>query len=599
MRQVVDYGKTRLENSIRSLVNTALGRKKADIVIKNVNLVNVNSGEILEKVDIALSLDRIALVGNAQHTIGNNTVIIDGTKKYAVPGFLDGHVHVESSMVTLTQFSRAILPHGTTTIFMDPHEIANVLGLKGVKIMLKEAKNIPLKVFVCVPSCVPSAPDFETSGAKITVSDVKRALRWKNVIGLGEVMDYPGVLKCDEEIIKKIQLTLRVDKVVEGHANALLGRELSAYVAAGISSCHEATRLIDGMQRLRLGLHTMIREGSASSDLSGVIKCVTQLGMDPRHVVLVTDDVGPERLTKLGHMDYVVRRAIQEGVDPLVAIQMATLNTAEHFGLHDLGSIAPGKIADILLLDDLEKIETQTVIVDGQIVARDGQMRISLLTPKYPSYAKFSIHLKRRLRQEDFRIMAPQGRERVLVRVIGVLEDKIITKHLQEDLDVENSNINVDVKKDVAKVAVIERHKSTGNLGLGFAKGFGIKKGAVATSVAHDSHNIVTVGVSDTDMKTAANSLSTAGGGIVVVINNKVVSSLKLQIAGLMSDENIEGVVEQRNKLKEAWRSLGCKNDSLLMIMSFLTLPVLPELRITDLGLVDTCQFKFVKLLLD
>jgi adenine deaminase len=595
---ILRFESTRLEDVTKLLVDTAMGRRKADLVIKDGNPVNVDSGELLEKVDVAVKKGRIALVGKADHTIGNETTVMNASGKYIVPGFLDGHVHVESSMVTVTQFARAVLPHGTTGVFMDPHEIANVFGLDGVKPMLDEARNLPLKVFTCVPSCVPAAPDLETAGAEITPADVEEALGWEGVIGLGEVMNYPGVLGGDEKMHEEIQVTLRANRVVEGHANSLLGKELVAYAAAGITSCHESTRKIDGVQRLRLGLYTMAREGSAWRDLAEVIKCVTEVGLDSRHVILVTDDRHPETLINLGHMDHVVRRAIEEGVDSITAVQMATLNTAEHFGVsRDVGSIAPGKCADILILNDLSRVNVDTVITDGVVVARKGRMVVDLVSAEYPDFVKRSVRLKRPLTATDFLIKAPIEEGKIKVRVIGVIEGKAVTRHLIEELPVKNGEVHPSIEENIAKVAVVERHKRTGNIGLGFVKGFGFKEGAVASSVAHDSHNLLVVGVNDHDMAFAVNRLAEVGGGMIAVREGEAVGMVELPIAGLMSDKPVEKVSEQVEKLQKAWVDLGCTMTSPFMTLSLLALPVLPELRVTDKGLVDTQKFRLVSLL--
>jgi adenine deaminase len=587
--------KIRLEDVTRLLVDTALGRQKADIVIKGATLVNVHSKELLESMDIAIKKNRVALVGNVEHTVGSETTVIDAAGKYAAPSFLDGHVHVESSMVTLTQFARVVLPRGTTSVFMDPHEIANVLGLEGVKLMLDEARGLPLKVFVCIPSCVPAAPRFETSGAEITVKDVEEALTWNNVIGLGEMMNYPGVLQNDEEVHRKIQAALRVDKAVEGHSNGLLNTELAAYAAAGILSCHESTRKVEGVQKLRLGMCLMIREGSAWRDLKEVIKCVTENKLDSRHVVLVTDDRHPETLLTEGHINDVVRKAIKEGVDPLTAFQMATLNPAEHFGVSkDLGSIAPGKCADILILNNLEKVSVDTVLADGKIVARKGKITVKLGHPKYPKFVKNSIHLKNRLKPEDLVIKAPFKKGKVKVHVIGIFEGKVVTEKREDILVVEAGEVQPSVKLDVIKIAVIERHKRTGNVGLGFVAGFGLKRGAIASSVAHDSHNLIVIGTNNHDMAVAVNKIAEKGGGVIAVENGKTLSMVELPIAGLMSDQPIEKVCRRLESLSEAWTRLGCTMTSPFMIMSFLALPVLPEIRITDKGLLDTQEFKFV-----
>lgn len=592
--------RTRLEEVTKLLVSTALGREKADLVVRGGNLVNVNSGELLEDMDVAVKKDRIALIGRADHTIGNKTTVIDASEKYLVPGFLDGHVHIESSMVTATQFARAVLPHGTTGVFIDPHEIANVFGLKGVKLMLDEARDLPLKVFACIPSCVPAAPNFETSGAEINPADVEEAIKWEEVVGLGEVMNYPGVLHCDEKIHEEIRISLHANKVVEGHSDGLLDTELAAYAAAGIASCHESTRKIDGVQRLRLGLYTMMREGSAWRDVAEVIKCLTEQKMDTRHAVLVTDDRHPETLMTQGHVDDLVRRAIEEGVDPITAVQMATLNTAEHFRVsRDIGSVAPSKCADILILNSLSKVSIDTVIADGVVVAKQGRMLVDLAPPKYPDFVKRSIHLKRQLTAENFVVNAPIREGKVKVHVIGVVEAKVFTRHLQEELPVEKGRVRLSVGKDIAKVAVVERHKLTGNIGLGFVSGFGFKEGAVASSVAHDSHNLLVVGMNDYDMAIAVNKLAEVGGGMNAVKNGETKGMVELPIAGLMSDQPVEKVSEQVEKLYKAWVALGCTMASPFMTMSLLALPVLPELRITDKGLVDTQKFRLLDLFVE
>jgi len=589
--------RTKIEEVTKFLVNTALGREKADLAVKGGTLVNVNSRELLENVDVAVKKDRIAVVGKADHTIGNGTIVIDAKGKYLAPGFLDGHVHVESSMLTLTRFASAVLPHGTTAVFIDPHEIANVLGLKGIKFMMEEAKCLPLKVFVCVPSCVPVAPNFETSGAELTDENIAKALKWDCVIGLGEVMNYPGVLNCDDKMHREIQAALRLGKVVEGHANSLLNAELSAYAAAGISSCHESTRAIDGVQRLRLGMWTMIREASAWRDLAQVIKCVVEYGLDSRHVCLVTDDRHCETLWKEGHIDGVVRRAIENGVDPVVAVQMATLNTAEHFGVsRDIGSIAPSMCADILVLDDLTKVKVNTVIVDGTVVAKNGKLLMELASPRYPDTFKKTVRLKRPVKPEDFKLKAPSKKRKVRVHVIGVVEGKAITKHLQRDLPVQNGEVLLSIEKGVVKVAVVERHKRTGNISVGFVEGFGLKKGAVASSVAHDSHNIIVTGANDSDMTVAVNTLAEIGGGIIAIENGKPIGLVELPIAGLVSDEMPKIVCRKIEKLQKAWKKLGCTIGSPFMSLSLLVLPVIPELRITDKGLVDVKEFKFIPL---
>ncbi len=581
------------------LVSTALGREKADLVVRNSKLVNVYTRELLVGIDVAVKGDRIALVGDATHAIGPSTVVMDATDKYLAPGFLDGHVHVESSMLTVTQFARVVLPRGTTGVFIDPHEIANVLGLDGVRMMLEESRGLPLRVFICIPSCVPAiSPEFETAGAEIGPKEIGEALGWEGVVALGEVMNYPGVLAGDERMHLEIRAALKAGKVVEGHSSGLLGKELAAYAAAGMSSCHESTQELEALQRARLGMWVMAREGSAWRDLADVIRAYTARGIDGRRFVLVSDDRHPEDLLREGHMDHILRRAVEEGVDPLAAIQMATLNTAEHFGLdRDLGGIAPGKFADMVLLSNLHEFSVDAVIAGGRMVAKRGRLLVDLPRFRYPQRARRTMNVGGRLTPRDLTVRAPLERGKVRVHVIGVSEGKVTTRHLVEELEAIDGEVSPDARKDIAKVAVVERHKATGNIGLGFVKGFELERGALASTVAHDSHNLLVMGVNDHDMAFAANKLIEVGGGMVAVGEGKVLALVELPIAGLMSEKGAEEVSEEVVALKEAWAKLGCKMVSPFMTMSLLALPVLPELRITDKGLIDTVEFRRISTL--
>ncbi len=591
-------GRSRLEDVTKLLVDTAMGRVKADLVVKNGKLVNVFTGEIIEGVDVAIKGDRIALVGKADHTVGDSTQVVDANGMYFVPGFLDGHVHIESSMMTVTGFARAVLPHGTTTVFADPHEIANVLGLDGVKLMLDESRGVPLKVYISLPSCVPATtPEFETAGAEITPKDVEEAMKWEGVVALGEVMNYPGVLMGDDKMHGEIAATLKASKVVEGHFYGNLEEELNAYAAAGITSCHESTSKEAGLAKVRLGIYAMIREGSAWRDLAEVIRAATETKIDTRRICIVSDDRHPEHLLSEGHMDHIVRRAIEEGVDPVTAIQMATLNTAEHFRVdHEVGAIAPARYADILLLDNLSKVSVNTVIADGKVVAKEGKLTVDIPTPTYPDFAKKTVKLSRPLTPEDFEISAPAPEGTAKVRVIEVIEASVLTKHLVVDAPISDGKVVASPELDLAKVAVIERHKGTGNKGLGFVRGFGFKGGAVASTVAHDSHNLLIVGMDDRDMALAGNKLAEVGGGMIAVRDGEVLGLVELPIAGLMSDEPVEEVVKKVEGLANAWKELGCEMIYPFMTMALLALPVIPELRITDKGLVDTVTYKMVDL---
>jgi adenine deaminase len=582
-----------------SLVNVALGKAPADLVLMGGKLVNVETAEIESKVDIAIKSDRIALVGDAKHCVGAETRVIDARGKYILPGLLDAHVHIESSMLTVTQFARAVLPHGTTGVFIDPHEIANVLGMCGVKLMLDEGDRLPLKVFVTLPSCVPSAPGLETSGAEINQNDIVKGLKWRRVVGLGEVMNYPGVLAGNKKMRDEIDAALNAQKVVEGHAPGLLGKELAAYIAAGVRSDHESLTSGEAVQKLRLGMALEIREGSAAKNLAALVKPIIKFKLDTRHCLLATDDCHPEDLMKEGHIDHVVRRAIKEGVDPIKAIQMATLNTAEHFELdRDIGSVSPGKIADVVIVGNLEKFNVERVIVNGKTVAERGKLKITLPIRKSPSFARKTMKLKREVNAEDFKITTNEM-NKVKVRVIGIAEGNIFTSQHIGHLETRGGAVLLDAKRDIAKVAVVERHRATGNIGLGFVRGFGIRRGAIASSVGHDAHNITAVGVSDEDMATAVNTIASAGGGHVVVSRGKVLARVNLPIAGLMSDEPVEVVSAQLEKLHLAAKGLGIKIRSPFMQMAFLPLAVIPEFRITDKGLVDVKGRKIVPLLVE
>ncbi|RDD53123.1 MAG: adenine deaminase [Candidatus Korarchaeota archaeon NZ13-K] len=581
-----------------TLVRVALGIEKADLVILNSNFVNVNSGEVLEGYGVAVKGDRVAAIGEVSHTIGPRTQVIDARGMYLVPGFIDAHVHVESSMLCLTNFAKVVLPRGTTSVFIDPHEIANVLGLEGVRIMVEESRDLPLKVFVTAPSCVPANPSFETSGAHLGVGEVEEMLSWDGVVALGEMMNYPGVLATDPEVFGKINAAHRAGKVVEGHDAGLLGRELTAYAAAGISSSHEMTRKVDAIERLRLGMYAYMREGSAWLDVKETVKAITEAKLDSRHACLVTDDREVDSIIKQGHMDHVVRRAIEEGLDPIRAIQMATINPAEHYGLaREIGSVAPSRLADILLLRDLTRVEVDTVIADGRVVAREGKLAIDMRPPSYDERYLRTVRLHKRLQPDDFRIRAPMSDGRVRVRVIEAMEGSVLTKCAVEELEVRGGEILPDASRMIYKVAVVERHKASGNMGLGFVKGFGFRLGAVASTIAHDNHNLLVLGMSDRDMALAVNTLAEAGGGIVTVDGGEVLSLVRLPLAGLMSTDEPERVAEELERTYDVWRERGCGWVSPFMTMSLLALDVLPELRITDRGLIDTVNFRYVDLI--
>ena len=593
--------RSKLWEVTKELAATALGHLKADLVIKNGRLVNVYTGEIQDGINVAIKGDRVAHVGvKINHTIGNNTRVIDARNAYLVPGFLDGHVHIESSMLLPTEFARAVLPHGTTAVFADPHEIANVLGVKGIKLMIENAKDIPLKVYISAPSCVPaSIPEFETSGASIGPKEIAELMKLDEVAALGEVMNYPGVIYGDDKMHGEIIETLKSGKVVEGHyADPDLDEKLSAYAATGVSSCHESTRRIDALERARRGMFAMVREGSAWHDLEEVIKAVTETRIDSRYIALVTDDRHPEDLLTEGHIDHVVRRAIEEGVDPIRAIQMATVNTATHFLKYmDVGGIAPGRFADILIVDDLANMNIKTVIADGKVVAENGKLVMGIPKKTVPDWAKNTMNVGRTISPDDFKVKSPNVRDgTVKVHVVEVIEAKVTTRHLVEDVPVVNGYVVPDVSRDIVKAAVIERHHASGNMGIGFVKGFGFKEGAVGSTVAHDSHNLLVSGTNDEDMAFAANKLVEFGGGMIVVNKKQVLGYVDLPVAGLMSEEDAEAVSAKVKSLDEAWQKISKAMVSPFMTMALLSLSVLPELRITDKGIIDTLAFKKISL---
>ncbi|MGB9793042.1 MAG: adenine deaminase [Thermacetogeniaceae bacterium] len=582
----------------QELVAAATGRIPADTVIRGGRVVNVFTGEILPW-DIAIKGERICSVGDVSHTIGPSTEVIDASGYYLCPGFLDGHVHVESSMVSITQFARAVLPLGTTGIFMDPHEIANVLGIDGVRLMLEEGLQLPLKVMATMPSCVPAAPGFEDAGAAFGPEEIAAAMQWPGICGLGEMMNFPGVLAGAPEVHGELRATLEAGKPITGHYS-MPGdfQGIAAYAAAGIRSDHEAILKEDALNRMRLGIYAKMREGSAWHDVAATVKSLTETGIDSRRAILVSDDVHPETILTTGHLNHVVRRAISEGLSPIRAIQAVTINTAECFRVdHELGAIAPGRFADILFLKDLARVKVDKVMVDGKIIAAGGKLLIDLPDFAYPDFARNSVHLREPLKPEHFRIAAPAGKSSVKVRAMGVIEASVLTRHLTVEVPVVDGRLEASPAHDLAKAAVIERHGRNGGIGLGFVKGFGFQGGAVASTVAHDSHNLLIVGMNDEDMALAGNALAECGGGMVAVRDGKVLALLPLPIAGLMSDRPVEEVAGQVEKLRRAWEALGCHLVSPFMTMALLSLPVLPELRLTNRGLVDTVEFKFVDLI--
>jgi adenine deaminase len=586
--------------SAPQLIDVAMGRTPADTVVRKGRWVNVHSGEIIPDTDIAIMAGRFAYVGaDASHAIGPQTKVIEANGRYLVPGLCDGHMHVESGMVTVTEFARAVIPHGTTTMFIDPHEIANVLGLAGVKLMHDEAASLPINVLVQMPSCVPSAPGLENAGASLGVAEVKEAMAWPNIIGLGEMMNFPGVALKDAKMLGEIAATQAAHKTVGGHyASPDLGLLFHAYVAGGPADDHEGTRTDDAVARVRQGMRAMLRLGSAWYDVATQIKAVTERGIDPRNFVLCTDDSHSGTLVNDGHMNRVVRHAIAQGLKSVTAIQMATLNTAQHFGLErELGSITPGRRADLILTSDLVTLPVEMVIAQGKVLARNGKLTVDIPAYAYPASARNTVKMGRKLAASDFDIAAPEGATQVKARVIGVIENQAPTKALERELKVRQGLVDMDRAQDVCQIALVERHRATGQVTNGFVSGFGYNADcAVASTVAHDSHHMIVVGTHKDDMALAANSLGEIGGGIVAVSKGEVLALVELPIAGLMSDERAEVVARKAGKMVEAMKQCGCRLNNAYMQHSLLALVVIPELRISDVGLIDVRRFEKTEL---
>ena len=584
--------------SMRALIDVAMGRQPADLVVRKGTWVCVQSGELVPDTDIAVKDGRIAYVGpDASHTIGKQTRIIEAGGRYLVPGLLDGHMHVESGMLTVTEFVRAVLPCGTTGMFIDPHEIANVFGLKGVKMMADEAAKQPVHMWVQVPSCVPSASGFETPGAELSAEDVAEALTWPGIIGLGEMMNFPGVANGDEKMLAEMAATRRAGKVIGGHYPSTdLGPAFHAYAAGGPEDDHEGTRPEDAVERIRQGMKAMLRYGSAWQDVAEGAKAITEKHLDPRHFILCTDDCHAATLVTEGHMDRVLRHAIRQGLAPMTAIQMATLNTAEHFGVsREVGMIAPGRWADILLVDDLNDFHAGQVILRGSVAVENGTLLVDLPEVAYPDWATHSVHLKRPLTAEDFCIPVEAQTSKARVNVIGIIENQAPNRHLHLEASAREGNVHTDMMHDLAKVAVVERHHSRGTVQMGLVSGFGLNiPCAIASTVAHDCHQMIVVGTDEENMALAVNKLAEVGGGQVVVKNGQVVGLVELAIGGLMSTENAKIVAWKAITILNGFRACGCKLSNPNMQLSLLALVVIPELRLTDMGLVDGTNFTFL-----
>ncbi len=578
------------------LVAVAAGRHPADLVIRGGKVVCVHTREVLDGWQVAVAEGRIAYVGpDAGHCIGDATEVIEADGQYVIPGLCDAHMHIESGMLTPAEFARAVTPHGTTTMFTDPHEIANVMGLEGVRLMHDEALLQPVNIFTQMPSCAPSAPGLETTGFEIGPGDVAEAMTWPGIVGLGEMMNYPGVAAGDARMLAEIAATQNAGKTVGGHyASPDLGAAFHAYVAGGPADDHEGTREEDAIMRARQGMRAMLRLGSAWYDVEAQITAITEKGLDPRGFILCTDDCHSGTLVHDGHMNRVVRHAIECGCDPLIALQMATINTATHFGLErELGAIAPGRRADMILTSDLRALPIHRVIARGVTVAQDGKAKVDFPHGDWPDRARATVKMGPDKTAQDFVARAPEGANRVRARVIGVVENQAPTRALTAELPVQGGIVEGDAAQDVCQIALVERHRATGTVANAFVSGFGYRgEMAVASTVAHDSHHMIVVGTSRADMARAANRLAEVGGGVSVWQDGRELALVRLPIAGLMSDAPAAEVAAQAQAMGEALAACGCTLNNAYMQHSLLALVVIPELRISDKGLVDVTTFQ-------
>jgi adenine deaminase len=566
--------------NLNETIKAARGEKPVDLLVTNCQIINVFSGEIVSG---AMATSDGMIVGFGQYEAKN---VLDLEGRYVAPGFIDGHVHIESSMACISEFARAVVVHGTTTVAADPHEIANVLGASGIEYMLQSAEQQPMNIYFTLPSCVP-ATDMETAGARLTAEELRPFLNKEKIIALAEMMNFPGVIYRDPDVLAKISAARQHNKPIDGHAPGLTGPELYAYISAGIQSDHECTTEQEAKEKLMAGMYIMVRQGTCAKNLQSLLPAVNE--KTARRMMWCSDDRHPHDLIAEGHIDSIVYEAIQSGLDPILAIQMATLNPAEYFKLDHLGALAPGKQADFVVFSDLKKPVIEKVYCRGILTAENGKISPHIQIPPAATVPP-SMHID--LQEIDFTISADKKQ----VRVIEIVPEQVITRQLIAEITVKNNQAVSDPSKDLLKMAVVERHSGTGNIGKGFVKGFGLKNGALASSVAHDSHNIIVVGTTDEDMQAALEAVVKMGGGLAAVSDRNVRAELALPVAGLMSLEPVQRVRDQLDRLIGAANDMGATLKDPFMTLSFLALPVIPELKLTDIGLVDVNKFEVVPL---
>jgi len=576
-----------VDKDLKKLIAAARGDIRADLVLRNARIVNVFTKEI-EEGDVAICDGFIAGIGQY---VGDMEIDLKG--KIVCPGFIDGHIHIESSMISPSEFAKAVVPHGTTAVITDPHEIANVAGEEGISFMLDSSRDLPLDVFFMLPSCVPATP-LDESGAILNSDQLGQFYNEERVLGLAELMNSYGTVRCDEEIIAKIKGAVDQDKRIDGHAPGLTGKDLNAYIAAGVMSDHECSTAEEAIEKLKRGQYIMIRQGTAARNLKALLPL-----FDDKYCgrcLLVTDDKHPGDLIYQGHIDHIITEAVTSGADPLNAIRMATINAATYFGLKDRGAVAPGYIADLIVISDLNDINVEKVFKNGTLVSEDGNLRTPIRSferdeDKYRRvYHSFNL---REITSEDFVIRETGSKKRVIKMIPGeLLTEEIIVPNDKEG--------GVDIDNDIIKIAVIERHKNTGHIGVGFVTGYGLKKGAIASSVAHDSHNLIVAGTNDIDMALAANAVRENEGGLAIAADGKVLSTLSLPLGGLMCDKDVFFVEDALITMKRQARELGVtKGVDPFMTLAFTALPVIPKLRIITKGVVDVDTQSYAPVIFD
>jgi adenine deaminase len=565
--------------NLQQKLSIARGERPTERLFKNANLVNVLSGEIY-RTHVAVDDGRVVGLGDYPAK-----KVIDLKGAYLAPSLIDGHFHVESSMLTTREFARAVVPHGTGAVVIDPHEYANVLGLDGIRYMLESSRNLPVDFFIMLPSCVPATP-LETAGARLTAEDLKLMISDERIAGVAELMNYPGVYLGAEGELAKIEAGK--GKNVDGHAPGLRGRNLNAYVLAGVQSDHESTELAEAQEKLRLGMHVLLREGSTERNLATLVPLINS--NNAMNCSFATDDKLAGDLVSEGHIDHCVRKAIRMGLSPMAALQIATISTARHYRLRNFGAIAPRYWADFIVFDDLKKLVVRQTYKKGILVAEEGKY----LAPQRALVPRPRSTMNLRCKApEDFKVRASRSTK---MRVIEIVPHQIVTRQLLETPRTENGQVVPDVERDILKLVVVERHHATGNVGVGFVRGFKLKSGALGSTVAHDAHNVVVVGTNDADIARAIEELVRMQGGQVAISNGKVRAELALPIAGLVSDRPLKEVIERIAALNAAARAMGCELDTPFMTLSFLSLSPIPELKLTDQGLIDAVHLRPVNL---